>query len=120
MKKFAAFALAVAFAFAAFAETAEEIQNRMRARKDAVVALLATTNAGENNTGYIEKLKDVSDAEATTLAEENADRKKVYAAIAKKENTTEAEVGKRRALQIAERAPAGTMIQDADGAWKKK
>ena len=113
-------AFLLAWGGAARAEDLENVKESMRARKDAVAALLATANVGENNAGYLEKLKDISDAEAGTLAGENADRKKVYAEIAKEQGTTEAKVGQQRAKQIAERAPAGTMIQDAAGVWKKK
>ena len=109
-----------AFAFAARAQSLDDTRERMKNRREAVAALLATANAGENNAGYLEKLKDVSEGEAKTLAEENADRKAVYAGIAKETGSTEANVGRQRAKQIAERAPAGTMVQDADGKWRKK
>ena len=113
-------ALATAFACATRADEMDKIKESMRNRKDAVTKLLATTNAGENNAGYLQKLNEISAAEAKTLADENADRKKVYAGIAKEQGANEANVGKQRARQIADRAPAGTMIQDASGAWKKK
>ena len=113
-------ALAFSCALAVNADTREEIQNRMKDRRDAVAKLLATTNAGENNAGYLQKLNEISEGEAKTLAEENADRKKVYISISKQEGANEADVGKRRAKQIAERAAAGTMIQDAAGNWQKK
>ena len=115
-----ALALAAAFATVARADEAADIKQRMLDRKDAVAKLLATTNAGENNAGYLQRLEDITDAEAKTLADENADRKKVYAAIAAKEGANEANVGKARAKQIAEKAPAGTMVQDTAGAWAKK
>ena len=114
-------ALSLAFVCAARADDGlDKVKESMRARRDSVAKLLATTNVGENNAGYLQKLKDISDGEAKTLADENADRKKVYAAIAKAQGAAEADVGKQRAKQIAEKAPAGTMIQDAAGAWKKK
>ena len=113
-------AFAAAFASSALADTADEIRQRMRDRKEAVAALLATANIGENNAGFLQRLKEASAAEDKTLAEENADRKKVYAAIAKRTGANEADVGKQRAEKIAENAPAGTMVQDAEGAWKQK
>ena len=117
---FAMLGVACAFALSVNAGVKEDTQERMKNRKEAVTALLATTNVGENNAGYIEKLKDVSEEEAKTLTDENADRKIVYALIAKETGSTEANVGKQRAKQIAERAPEGTMVQDADGTWRKK
>ena len=113
-------ALAFSCALAVNANTREEIQNRMRDRKDAVAKLLATENAGENNAGFLAKLNDISADETKTMTDENADRKQVYALIAKDTGSTEADVGKRRAKQIADNAAAGTMIQDAAGNWKKK
>lgn len=100
--------------------TREEIQQRMKDRKDAVEKLLAANTVGENNTGYLEKLKDISADETKTVAAENADRKTVYTNIAKKRGTPADQVGKQRAKKIAENAPAGTMLQQDDGAWKKK
>ena len=102
------------------ADTREDIQNRMKDRRDAVVNLLATASVGENNVGFLQELKKVSEADTQTVTDENADRKQVYALLAKETKTTEANVGKQRAKQIASRAPAGTMIQQADGKWKKK
>ena len=51
---------------------------------------------------------------------ENSDRQKVYEAIAAKEGTSPELVGRRRALQIAENASAGTWLQAADGSWSRK
>ena len=118
------FTLALAFAFSfacvARADSLDDIKNRMKGRKDAVAKLLATTNAGENNAGYLQKLNDITDAETKTLGDENADRKQVYAAISKETGENEANVGKKRAKQIADNAPAGTMLQKPDGTWYKK
>jgi uncharacterized protein YdbL (DUF1318 family) len=57
---------------------------------------------------------------ADVVAAENKDRETVYAAIAKQQETTAELVGKRRALQIANRAKPGQWIQDADGNWIQK
>ena len=115
-----AMAVSLAFVCAAHGGDLDGVKESMRARKDAVAKLLATANVGENNAGYLQKLESISEAEAKTLADENADRKVVYAGIAKEQKVNAADVGKRRAKQIAENAPAGTMLQDADGTWKKK
>jgi uncharacterized protein len=74
---------------------------------------------GENNQGYLSVLKEPADKQATITAE-NQDRRKIYAAIAKKQGTTPELVGQRRALQIAKKADPGTMVQDAGGKWRKK
>ncbi len=51
---------------------------------------------------------------------ENADRAEVYAAIARKTNTTPELVGQHRADHIARQAPAGTWLQDPSGTWYRK
>ena len=51
---------------------------------------------------------------------ENADRQAVYADIAQRTGTTAQEVGKRRALQIAQLAAPGHWLQAADGRWYQK
>ncbi len=115
-----ALAFSCLFVVAARAASLEEVQQNMKDRKPAVTKILATANVGENNGGFLQKLKDISADEAKTLTDENADRKFVYAAIAQKTSSTESQVGRQRAEKIAESAPAGTMIQQADGTWKKK
>ena len=102
------------------ADTREKIQERMKDRKDAVTELLAAAKVGENSAGFLVELKKISEDETATMTGENADRALVYAMIAKEQKSTEDKVGKQRAKQIADRAPAGTMIQQADGKWKKK
>lgn len=98
---------------------AQDIKARMRARLPELVALKADGIIGENNHGYLTILKAPSDKEALVTAENN-DRRKIYAAIAKKQKTTPALVGQRRALQIAKKAVPGTMIQGRDGQWGPK
>ena len=98
---------------------AAQIKASMKARLPKVEALKSQAVLGENNLGYITVLKN--SANATVLAAaENKDRKVIYNALAKKLRTTAALVGKRRAKQIASRAPKGQMIQDAKGKWIKK
>jgi uncharacterized protein len=98
---------------------AQDIKARMRARLPELVTLKAQGVIGENNKGYLTILKAPTDKEALVKAE-NDDRRKIYSAIAKQQGTTAELVGKRRALQIAEKADPGTMIQGADGKWGPK
>jgi uncharacterized protein YdbL (DUF1318 family) len=91
----------------------------MRARLPELVALKAQGIIGENNQGYLTVLKKPSDQQALVDAE-NEDRRKIYTAIAKKQKTTAALVGQRRALQIAEKAEPGTMLQNSSGEWSKR
>ena len=106
------------FAFVAPA-IAQDIKARMRARLPVIVSLKAEGIVGENNKGFLTALKSAGDKQGVVDAE-NKDRKIIYKAIAKKQGTTPALVGQRRAMQIAKKADPGTMIQNAAGKWQKK
>ena len=98
--------------------SAQDIRTRMRNRLPIIKTLKAKGFIGENNKGFLEfrgKKENVNVVNA-----ENADRVKVYTAIAKQQKTTSDLVGKRRALKIAEVANPGEWIQNAGGKWLKK
>ena len=106
---------------AAAAETAQTIKMNMKARIPALDKLKAQGAIGEANTGLLAVLKDPLSAEdAKTVDAENADRTKIYTAIAKQQGTTVKLVGERRARQIHELAPKGTFLQDEKGNWNRK
>ncbi|MEI8241631.1 MAG: DUF1318 domain-containing protein [bacterium] len=107
-------------ALAAQAQGLDAVKQSMLARKPAVAQLLASKTVGENRDGLLEATAKVADADAKTVAAENADRKAVYAAIAAKNGTDVAKVGQLRAAEIAARAEAGTLIQGRDGTWAGK
>lgn len=98
---------------------ADDIRSRMKARLPVIKALKTQGIVGENNQGYVEILGGKKEKEEVVNAE-NADRRTVYKAIAKQQGTTIEVVGKRRALQIAEKATPGEWIQDKSGQWIKK
>ena len=98
---------------------AQDIKDRMRARLPVIVSLKAQGIVGEDNKGYLAILKNAG-GQKGVVAAENKDRRVIYTAIAKKQGTTPALVGQRRAIQIAQKADPGTMIQDASGNWRKK
>jgi uncharacterized protein len=97
----------------------QDIKDRMRDRLPAIVALKKAGVVGENNQGYL-TIRTQSTDQKGQIDAENQDRRSIYAAIAKKQNTTPELVGRRRALQIAEKADPGTWIQDANGRWVQK
>ena len=97
---------------------ADDIKSRMVERLPVIKALKAKGLLGENNQGYLEFLGGNKEQE-DIVAAENADRKTVYNAIAKQQGTTADLVGKRRALQIAEKATGGEWIQNESGKWIK-
>ncbi len=98
---------------------AGDIKSRMKARLPVIKALKAKGVLGENNKGYLEFLKGNKENEEVIKAE-NADRQIVYKAIAKQQGAKAEVVGKRRALQIAEKAKPGEWIQGESGSWSEK
>ena len=111
--------LIMTFSFSTLCLAGPGIKERMKSRLPAIMNLKAKGIIGENNQGYLEFVGK-SKEQAGLVAAENADRKKVYTAIAKKNKTTVQNVGVRRALQIAEKARPGHWIKSADGKWSKK
>ncbi len=98
---------------------AQGIKQRMIARKPAISELKAAGVVGENNLGYLAFVNNKKVQEDIVNAE-NQDRKKVYAAIAGKQGVSPEEVGRRRAIQIAEIAGKGEWLQDKTGKWYQK
>jgi hypothetical protein len=99
---------------------AADIKARMQQRLPTIVQLKSEGVVGENNQGYLEFVPGVTQKMGNIVAEENSDRKMVYEAIAKQQNTTADLVGKRRAIQIRQRAVAGEWLQNDSGKWYKK
>ena len=111
---------AFAPAVSAAPTTAQTIQQNMKQRQSSVNALLAKGSVGEANTGLLAVRGTLSEEEQKLVNAENQDRKTVYEAIAKQQKVTAVQVGQRRANQIAQRAAAGTWLQNADGKWSQK
>lgn len=101
------------------AQTAEALRDRMRDRMVRIAALKQSKAIGENRDGYLTVLREAELAkeDAQTVAEENVDRRQVYAAIAARTGIGVEQVGQQRAQQIAAAAKPGMMIQNAAGAW---
>ena len=98
---------------------ADDIKTRMKNRLPVILELKANGIVGENNKGYLEFIGGKKE-KADVVDSENKDRQTVYEAIAKQQGTTAELVGKRRALQIAQKADAGDWLQDASGKWYQK
>ena len=98
---------------------AQGIKERMKDRLPMIVELKTQGIVGENNRGYLDFVGNVKTREAL-IAQENQDRKIVYAHIAKQQNTSLSVVEKNRALQLIERAAPGTYVQMPDGTWVQK
>ena len=104
--------------FAFFADAG--IKERLAKRLPAVNRLKAAGLVGENNKGLLEPKGKLSASDAKIVNEENADREKIYAMLAKKLGQNVELVRKRRAAQKIQRSKAGIWLQKPDGAWYKK
>ncbi|WP_024334910.1 YdbL family protein [Desulfotignum balticum] len=98
---------------------AQGIKERMKERLPVIAQLKTQGIVGENNRGYLDFVGNEKTHEAL-IAQENQDRKTVYAHIAKQQNTSLSVVEKNRALQLIERAAPGTYVQMPDGTWVQK
>lgn len=98
---------------------AGSIKERMKARQPQIIALKAAGIIGENNLGYLE-YRDATEPHKELIKADNQDRAAVYNAIARQQQTTPENVGRRRAAQIAEIAPTGTWLQNPQGEWYRK
>ncbi len=97
----------------------QDIKERMRDRLPLIIELKKKGIVGENNLGLLQFIGKTKEQESI-VNEENNDRIKVYEAIAKQQGGTADLVGKRRAIQIAEKAETGEWLQDEQGAWYQK
>ena len=98
---------------------AGSLKEEMRARQPKIIRLKAEGLIGENNRGFVEYRTAKEPRKGLVLAE-NQNRKVVYRAIAKQQHSNAENVGRRRAAQIAERAPSGTWLQNQKGEWYRK
>ena len=101
------------------AESLGAVKARIEQRLAAVDALKDRGVIGENNRGFVE-VRGTAAADQRIVADENADRQTVYAAIAAQSKESAEAVGRTRAQKIVAAARPGQWIQDAGGAWKKK
>jgi uncharacterized protein YdbL (DUF1318 family) len=99
---------------------AADIKARMQERLPTIVQLKENNIIGEDNRGFLEYLPGAQHEMQDVVAAENNDRQMVYEAIAKQQKTTADLVGRRRAIQIAEKAVKGEWLQDESGKWYKK
>lgn len=102
------------------AESLGAVKARIEQRLAAVDALKDRGVIGENNRGFVEVRGTAAAADHRIVADENADRQTVYAAIAAQSKESAEAVGRTRAQKIVAAARPGQWIQDAGGAWKKK
>jgi uncharacterized protein YdbL (DUF1318 family) len=102
-----------------YAQGIKAIKTRMKERLPVIVDLKERGLIGENNLGFLEFHGGEKEKVGVVKAE-NDDRMKVYKAIAKREGSTPENVGRRRAIKIAEKADIGEWLEDESGMWYQK
>ncbi len=98
---------------------AQGIKERMKNRLPVIVKMKEKGIIGENNRGYLAYISDEK-PNREVVENENNDRRKIYAYIADKQDTTLEKVEKLRAEQIAKNADPGDYLQKPDGTWYRK
>jgi len=109
-----------ALCFSSAILNAEGIKERLAKRLPAINKMKEDGLVGENNKGYLEARKELSEENKKIVESENSDRKTIYEMLAKKTGQTVEVISTRRALQIAEKTTAGVWLQKSDGSWYKK
>ena len=102
------------------AEDLGAVRSRMEQRIGPVNALKDRGAVGENNRGLLEGRGALGGADQQVVNDENADRRKVYAALAAQTGASADEVGRKRAAQLADLARPGHWLQTAGGEWRRK
>lgn len=108
------------FLFSFSLVSADDVTTRMRERLPAIDALKAEGLIGENNAGYLEARTELSTGQSALVAAENTDRLELYSLIAAKTDSSVPEVGKQRAVRIAQQAKSGVWIETPGGEWIRK
>jgi hypothetical protein len=116
MRSIVAIALLVTAA-AAFAQELDGLRESFRARYPELVAAKRAGAIGENSAGFVEAVKGGS---AELVNAENADRRKLYAALAAKENISPEQVAQRNAQRNFGKAQPGEWLKGGDGKWTQK
>lgn len=98
----------------------DAIKERIIQRVQSLDALKLSGKVGENNLGYVEQRARLSKTEDAIVEQENADRRALYAIIAKRLGIQIGVVGKGRASELRENSAKGVWLQDASGDWYQK
>ena len=96
------------------------IKQRILQRVGAVDELKIKALVGENNKGLLEQRAMLAPAQTKVMNEENADRKALYAILAKRLGLSVTVVGQGRAESIRKKSAPKLWIQEPSGKWLKK
>jgi uncharacterized protein YdbL (DUF1318 family) len=100
------------------AATQDDIIARQKKRAAQLQELKADGTIGETDAGYVEFVTSASRGEEV-VQDENADRRELYALVAKDAGTTPEDVAKHAAQKIFQRAKKGDYLKYA-GKWRRK
>jgi len=96
------------------------ITQRILQRISAVDELKINAFAGENNKGLLEQRAMLAPAQTKLMNDENADRKALYAILAKRLGLSVSVVGQGRAESIRKKSAPKVWIQEPSGKWIQK
>ncbi|MBT3483298.1 MAG: DUF1318 domain-containing protein [Opitutales bacterium] len=96
------------------------IKQRILQRVGAVDELKIKALLGENNKGLLEQRAMLAPAQTKVMNEENADRKALYAILAKRLGLSVTVVGQGRAELIRKKSAPKLWIQEPSGKWLQK
>src|SRR5688500_12870044 len=113
-------AAVLAAATPARADRLDELKGRFEGRYQELRRYKDEGKVGETMAGFVEAVSDADDKLRKFLAEENADRRELYALIAEKEKTTAEKVAERNAARNYERAKSGDYLKNREGQWRRK
>lgn len=102
-----------------FAGSLKQIKQNMRQRLPVIVRMKHQGIIGENSRGYLEFVTGKK-TNQKIVADENKDRKTIYAMIAKQQGVSIAKVEKLRGLQIVKKAGKGEYLKEKNGTWYRK
>ncbi len=115
--------------FMAAEETEESLKKKFEKRHDEIVKQKDAGKVGETHEGYLEAIKEETlkkdKALKTLIDEENKDRKKLYAIVAKKQSTekqkvTAETVGNAAVKVKFDKAGDKEYFKGKDGTWRTK
>lgn len=104
------------------ADTEEELKKKIADQQPQVTKQKDAGKIGETAEGYLAAVKEeyLKEAEVKKLVDEaNDNRRKVYAIIAKRQNTTVEAVAAVAGARNIKGAKAGHYVKGADGKWVK-
>ena len=104
----------------AVASPVDEAAARIKDRLEQIDQMKLDGKIGEDARGFLQKRETLNPRESGLLEAENADRLVIYQSIAGRTGQTVEEVGRQRALRIAQQARSGVWLKDASGDWYQK